>query len=424
MHRKSLILSRQFDSCRILFAMSRDSPNRRINRLLTRKHGSQYFWHDFFGDYETSIFLPLIPFLFIFCCIQSATWSNEMDWLDTTLRCKNNYGFHKGRFTHLELEELILGTGADQESAKIILDDVRYLRRRTLNAQYAPMDQVPSLKLIGNELIARYPSVFGGEPGGKRLYYAIHLVMKKHHKLRYKINARRRKTEGKFGNTEPTADEGSTDRKGADNETQDSVTFAREGSAQQSVPRFFFHSQQNRRANNRTSQHDQNVDPNERSPVRHDRARRGNGRGLGPVGSNRNGCDGADLESNRNRGIQVLCTPKPTPPAIGISRRPSKNINSTMLSPGEDLNNAGVEDSMEISPFLGTCLPPMTQYLQQFVSFGCTSSIYLHALSRWSPERRYLLLKKILESGPQGAVHPEIDVAVIENQFATYFKEE
>jgi hypothetical protein len=97
---------------------------------------------------------------------------------------------------------------------------------------------------------------------------------------------------------------------------------------------------------------------------------------------------------------------------------------ATQIPPAEA--PAVIEQTDEIHDFLGTCQPPMTHHLQRFVDFGCTTSPYLRSVSRWPAEQRYKLLKRILESGERDAgVSPsEMDIAILEHQFDTYFMED
>lgn len=74
-----------------------------------------------------------------------------------------------------------------------------------------------------------------------------------------------------------------------------------------------------------------------------------------------------------------------------------------------------------IHRFLSKCHPPMMQHILCFVEFGCTTTEYLRGVSTWPAEQRHKLLVKILQPERRGAV-PHMDIAVLENQFETYFK--
>ncbi|KAF9480012.1 hypothetical protein BDN70DRAFT_656686 [Pholiota conissans] len=78
----------------------------------------------------------------------------------------------------------------------------------------------------------------------------------------------------------------------------------------------------------------------------------------------------------------------------------------------------------DVYTFLDTCQPPMLQYTQQFMDFGCTSNKYLRAVSLWRKEQRYNLVRKIMQSSRATESEPtEMDIAILVNQFETYFLE-
>ena len=76
-----------------------------------------------------------------------------------------------------------------------------------------------------------------------------------------------------------------------------------------------------------------------------------------------------------------------------------------------------------IHRFLSKCHPPMMQHILRFVEFGCTTTEYLRGVSTWPAEQRHKLLVKILRPERGGAV-PRMDIAVLENQFDTYFRDD
>lgn len=76
-----------------------------------------------------------------------------------------------------------------------------------------------------------------------------------------------------------------------------------------------------------------------------------------------------------------------------------------------------------IHRFLSKCHPPMMQHIFRFAEFGCTTTEYLRGVSEWPAEQRHKLLVKILQPEWGGAV-PQMDIAVLENQFETYFMDD
>ena len=76
-----------------------------------------------------------------------------------------------------------------------------------------------------------------------------------------------------------------------------------------------------------------------------------------------------------------------------------------------------------IHRFLSKCRPPMMQHILRFVEFGCTTTEYLRGVSEWPAEQRHRLLVKILQPEWGGAA-PQMDIAVLENQFETYFMDD
>ena len=84
-----------------------------------------------------------------------------------------------------------------------------------------------------------------------------------------------------------------------------------------------------------------------------------------------------------------------------------------ITTPAEESRIAGIHC------FLSNCRPPMMQHILRFVQFGCTMTEYLHGVSTWPVKQRYKLLVKILQ--PERGAVPQMDIAVLENQFETYF---
>lgn len=76
-----------------------------------------------------------------------------------------------------------------------------------------------------------------------------------------------------------------------------------------------------------------------------------------------------------------------------------------------------------IHRFLSKCHPPMNQHILRFVEFGCTTTEYLRGVSTWPAEQRHKLLVKILQP-ERGEAAPQMDIAVLENQFETYFMDD
>jgi hypothetical protein len=97
-----------------------------------------------------------------------------------------------------------------------------------------------------------------------------------------------------------------------------------------------------------------------------------------------------------------------------------------MQNPPKEDDVPGAPRQTEIYKFLSTCLPPMTHHLQRFVDFGCVTNEYLRAVSRGREEQRYKLLRRILGSDPRDAAFSllEMDIAVLEWHFDTYFVED
>ncbi|KAF9480000.1 hypothetical protein BDN70DRAFT_932113 [Pholiota conissans] len=328
---------------------------------------------------------------------------------------------------------LMKETGIDEQETQTIMEDLCQLQRKYLNIKYSPMNQVASLKLIGNDLKVRYPHIFAGESGRKCLYFAIHGIMKIHGRRRFHktLNMRKARVQpigGTAYNKKPASE---NSRTVAGGESSNSTSVSKEVStgSQRSAPHVLGTRSQKKK------HHSCIHTPQQCGPdtLNLDHTHPGPGDALNPDPANADRSH-SDISASHlpidqdhiSPGSSRIGSraPRSTPLLVEGTHHASRQDNSRTPYGSEDLDIADVEDSMEIYTFLGTCLPPMNKYLQQFTSFGCTSSTYLHSISQWRPEQRYILLKKILESGPQGAVHPEIDIAVIENQFATYFNEE
>jgi len=74
----------------------------------------------------------------------------------------------------------------------------------------------------------------------------------------------------------------------------------------------------------------------------------------------------------------------------------------------------------EIHKFLLTCVPPMGHFLARFMGLGITSSEFLYSLSsKWTTAERRKLLK-MLPPGPQGEQVTELELAALENRFASH----
>ena len=63
----------------------------------------------------------------------------------------------------------------------------------------------------------------------------------------------------------------------------------------------------------------------------------------------------------------------------------------------------------------------MDHFLQNFIEFGCNSEEFLRGVSSWAPEKRLVVLKKILTGPEGGSAVTEMELAVIENKLAMYF---
>ncbi|KJA16866.1 hypothetical protein HYPSUDRAFT_71041 [Hypholoma sublateritium FD-334 SS-4] len=96
---------------------------------------------------------------------------------------------------------------------------------------------------------------------------------------------------------------------------------------------------------------------------------------------------------------------------------PSKGTDPLFITKASTQRESGIAG---IHRFLSKCHPPMMQHILRFVEFGCTTTEYLRGVSTWPAEQRHKLLVKILQAGRGGAV-PQMDIAVLENQFETYF---
>ncbi|KIM35254.1 hypothetical protein M413DRAFT_79558, partial [Hebeloma cylindrosporum] len=77
-------------------------------------------------------------------------------------------------------------------------------------------------------------------------------------------------------------------------------------------------------------------------------------------------------------------------------------------------------ETQGIRQFLRTCVPPMDGFLKHFLDFGCYNEGFLRGLSKWDPEEKAKLLKKIL-AGPEGKGATEMEIAVIQNHLGRYF---
>ncbi|KJA16896.1 hypothetical protein HYPSUDRAFT_219213 [Hypholoma sublateritium FD-334 SS-4] len=119
----------------------------------------------------------------------------------------------------------------------------------------------------------------------------------------------------------------------------------------------------------------------------------------------------------RSEKLQMPVTETPKPSSADPSSSGTDRMFCTKAPTERESGIAGIHR------FLSKCHPPMMQHILPFVNFGCTTTEYLRAVSTWSAEQRHKLLVKILQAGRGGAVS-QMDIAVLENHFETYFMDD
>jgi hypothetical protein len=104
---------------------------------------------------------------------------------------------------------------------------------------------------------------------------------------------------------------------------------------------------------------------------------------------------------------------------------PKKSCNEQILvamSPSQSPNRGANQENeiQSIRDFLSACVPPMGRFLKHFVDFGCSNEEFLRGVSKWAPEAKEKLLRKVLVR-PEGHGASEMELAVIQNQLESYF---
>ncbi|KAF9479996.1 hypothetical protein BDN70DRAFT_993059 [Pholiota conissans] len=343
-----------------------------------------------------------------------------MDYTPGTGPLKNPWGFVKHDYSIENLRDLMEEEGIRETDIIIITSDLHNLQKEYLDMRYCPTapSQSSALQLIENMLTGRYPHVFQeDEKGVKLLYLAVHVIMALHSTLRRK--------------------------KSHDGQSQkhSKVTW-QEGDDSRNTDRTSERIRPPTRVSPRLHRHDRDDTVDIIDLVQDDDLEALN---MGccirrtvdiPQEFPGVGLDNDPSSSSSANNSVIVCRPAPTislrrpAPAISLQKanvfnppcasgsNSSHLRNGLIFSSEEEVGNIQQSD---IYSFLSSCEPPMVHYLRCFVDFGCTTSTYLRSIARWIPEQRYALLKRILRTGFQDGAPPEIDIAVLENQFATAF---
>jgi hypothetical protein len=107
----------------------------------------------------------------------------------------------------------------------------------------------------------------------------------------------------------------------------------------------------------------------------------------------------------------------------GLTPKKSRNEqNLVAMSPSQSPNGGANQENeiQSIRDFLSACVPPMGRFLKHFLDFGCSNEEFLRGVSKWAPEAKEKLLRKVL-AGPEGHGASEMELAVIQNQLESYF---
>ncbi|KAF8969106.1 hypothetical protein BDZ97DRAFT_1796052 [Flammula alnicola] len=309
---------------------------------------------------------------------------------------KNPFGYNASERPEPQLQNL-LGLNERPNHFKRIEEILKKAGEKHLDISLRPTEQKRSLALIEEQLKRRYPEVYDGEETEKRLYFAIRVIMYHHYKLRAQRKQGRKHivnipeeiqpevldltmedsdSETGYGNQNyeghfpSTANEPLYDnfemQQGLEQSSSNSVSSYRAiskkqtlatPSARQALPTIVASSSQVFVENSTGSTHF-----------------RATSRST-PKTSQTSGLSSTTLVGNQ------------------------KEMLNAVDDTGDDTSSHQGSQIPHIHKFLSTCMPPMDALLYLFVDFGCSRDIYLRSMSKWSPEQRYDLLKKILRPG-------------------------
>lgn len=76
-------------------------------------------------------------------------------------------------------------------------------------------------------------------------------------------------------------------------------------------------------------------------------------------------------------------------------------------------------NALSVTFFLDACTPSIVDHAQQFVDFGCSTEVYLFAVSQWAKKTIHKFLEKVSSRGPARLL--EMDILILQNHFLTYF---
>jgi hypothetical protein len=123
-----------------------------------------------------------------------------------------------------------------------------------------------------------------------------------------------------------------------------------------------------------------------------------------------------------------IAGPSTRPPAALIKSQ-STPFHSDSGFQAQTSNDASFNDDdpfrltgvTQVAGFLNACFPPMAHFLRHFIDFGCTSEVYLVAVSTWPADRISYFLSQV--SGCQGHERKfsEMDILILQNHFMSYF---
>ncbi|KAF8199725.1 hypothetical protein BJ912DRAFT_950118 [Pholiota molesta] len=329
------------------------------------------------------------------------------------MRHKNPYGFRSQYYSSFQFAQLI---GMEYKSTKFqdMQRDLGKIRKKYLNINYCAIDQGPNLPLIESELKKRHPQVFGGEHGPKHLYFAVRVVMKCHsdarHRLKRNLKPRRSVQTNGARNNGPSV-------------SSRSIRLAKmpTPSSREADLYVLMPARRNSRANISVSK-DRPIKTAETNILNND---------CNSEAFDLQSVDGASMATSsvispalgqdHDEPSTQYTAETSGPSHIQPLPSPSRGQSHSVKLPSGEHPTAIIE--AEIYTFLHTCKPPMLHYLGRFVDFGCVTSTQLRSVSEWRPAQRHNLLEKILTFGKLDAMPSEMDIAVLENQFETYFLE-
>ncbi|KAF9480011.1 hypothetical protein BDN70DRAFT_894519 [Pholiota conissans] len=330
-----------------------------------------------------------------------------MDFQRRTYR--NPYGFHKNGYSKPGFAKLS-GIKVGSPRFQSLMENVDNLRRKYLNNNATAKQQPEEVTCIGNELTKKFPEIFGDDYGRMLLFYMLRVVGGAHSRSRSVIKC----NNNNLVLTHVVDEDNDPDR----------------GSAGL-LPGIVV-----RRPNSGSTAPEEVIQNPSRlvlDCVLLTKRQSSLKDGVSFVHMSSNTVDVPERpEHCSDSSLSSLDLLKKTftpscPPLLTSAVPPTHTgvTNDTVSQqPLPVPSSATIIQAAEIHTFLGTCVPSMMHYLRRFVDFGCVTSTHLRSVSQWRPEQRYKLLKKILRSGLLDAAPLDMDIAILENQFDTYFLED